>query len=162
MYMNLENIYIYIYIYVYESRKCYWWTYLISRLEVQILSFFILNFQGVKYLDDHSMHFTMWRKPIGKFYKKYDFYHMEFWCRLMFLCAPLCLSLWGPMGCSLPRTFVYEISQERTLESVEISSSREFLPKNWTYITSVTCNGTWIFFFYHRATWESSWKYRRD
>ena len=43
----------------------------------------------------------------------------------MFLCAQLCLSLWDPMDCSLPGTSVHEISQERTLEWVVISFSRE-------------------------------------
>ena len=41
------------------------------------------------------------------------------------LVAPSCLNLWDPLGCSPPGSFVHGILQERILEWVAISSSRQ-------------------------------------
>ena len=61
-----------------ESRKCYWWSYIKSRTRAADTDvkffFYILTFQGIKYMDNHSMHFSKWKKPIWKCHKKSDFF----------------------------------------------------------------------------------------
>ena len=56
-----------------------------------------------------------------------------------------------PMDYSLPGSSVQGILQARTLEWVDMLSSREsFLPSDQTH---VSCIGRWI--LYHWATWEA-------
>ena len=69
-----------------------------------------------------------------------------------FLCsvAQSCLTLCGPMDCSLPGSSVHENFQTRTLEWVAISYSRGFSqPRNWTCVSRVSCNGRWV--LYHKC-----------
>ena len=50
-----------------------------------------------------------------------------------------CLILYNPLDCSLPGSSAYGIFEERILEQVAISSSRESSqPKNWTCVSWVT------------------------
>ena len=67
------------------------------------------------------------------------------------LCAQLYLTFCNPMDCSLPSFSVHEIFQERILEWVAISYSRESSwPRDETHIS---CIGRHI--LYHYATWEA-------
>ena len=71
---------------------------------------------------------------------------------LLFSCVWLfaTLTLCNPMDCSLPGSFVYEISQARILEWVAISFSRgSSWSRDWT---QVSCIARWI--LYHWVTRE--------
>ena len=64
--------------------------------------------------------------------------------------AKSCLTLCGPMVCSLPDSSVYGTSQARILEWISISFSRQSsLPRDQTCIS---CTGRWV--LYHWATRE--------
>ena len=71
------------------------------------------------------------------------------------LCVPtqLCPTLWDAMDWSQPGSSVHGVSQERILEWVAISYSREYsLSRDWTHDSSISCIGRQI--LYHWATWE--------
>ena len=69
------------------------------------------------------------------------------------LCIQTCLTLCNPMGCSLPGSSVYGISQAGILEWVAISSSRRSLwSRDQTHILCSSRTGRRI--HYHQATWE--------
>ena len=56
------------------------------------------------------------------------------------------------MDCSLLGSIVCAVSQLRILEWVAISSSwGSASPRNWTWVSRVSCIGKWI--LYHWATW---------
>ena len=62
-----------------------------------------------------------------------------------------CLTLCDPMNCSPPRSSVHGILQARTLEWVATPSSRgSFWPRDWIWVSYVSCIGRWVFFFYHQ------------
>ena len=77
-------------------------------------------------------------------------------CVCVCVCAQSCLTLWDPMGCSLPGSSVHGISQARILEWVVIpffrASSR---PRDWSCITCVSGTGRRI--LYHCATISFHW-----
>ena len=68
-------------------------------------------------------------------------------CHFLFQCrkvkseskvAQLCLTLSGPMDCSLPGSSIHGISQARVLQWVAISFSRgSSLPRDWTWVSSI-------------------------
>ena len=56
-----------------------------------------------------------------------------------------CLTLCDPMDCSPPGSSVHGILQARILEWVVISSSRgSSQPRNWTWVSYVSCIGRWV------------------
>ena len=62
-----------------------------------------------------------------------------------------CLTLCGPMDCSVLGYMGF--SSAGLLEWIAISFYRgSFQPRNWTYISRVSCTGWWI--LYHWAIWE--------
>ena len=66
----------------------------------------------------------------------------------------LCLTLCDPMDCSLPGSSVHGIILARILEQVSISFSRgSFWPRDWSYISCVSCIGRRI--LYHWAISEA-------
>ena len=75
------------------------------------------------------------------------------------VCAQSCLTLCNPMDCSPPGTCTHGVSQARTLEEVAISSSRaSSRPRDWTWVSWVSCTGRWI--LYHCTTWETLQKHK--
>ena len=59
--------------------------------------------------------------------------------------AQLCLTLCDPMNCSLQGSSVRGIFQAKVLVWVAISSSRgSFWPRDWNYISSISCIGRQI------------------
>ena len=69
------------------------------------------------------------------------------------LVAESCTTLWDPVDCSPPGSYVHGVSQARILEWVTISFSRgSSLPRAQTCIS---CIGRQI--LYHWATWEGDW-----
>ena len=76
----------------------------------------------------------------------------QFLCASMCACSvtKLCLTLWDPMGCSTPGSFVPGISQARILEWIAISFSRG---SSWPGFKPCLLLGRWI--LYHWATWEA-------
>ena len=66
--------------------------------------------------------------------------------------AQSCLTLCNPVDCCLPGCSIQGILQERKLEWVAISSSRESSqPRDWTHVPCIFGIGRWI--FYHCTTW---------
>ena len=64
--------------------------------------------------------------------------------------AQSCLTLWGPMDCSLPGSSVHGMLQTRTLEWVALPSSRSSSqPRDWTRVCCVSCLGRLI--LYHEC-----------
>ena len=64
-----------------------------------------------------------------------------------------CPTLWDSMDCSPPDSSVHGIFQARILEHIAISSSRESSwPKDWTWISCVSCTGRWV--LHPWAVWE--------
>ena len=62
-----------------------------------------------------------------------------------------CLTLCGPMDCSVLGYMGF--SSAGLLEWIAISFYRgSFQPRNWTYISRVSCTGRWI--LYHWVIWE--------
>ena len=52
--------------------------------------------------------------------------------------AQLCLTLWDPMGCSLPDSTIHGVFQARILEWVAISfSRRSSRPRDWTRVSGI-------------------------
>ena len=73
--------------------------------------------------------------------------------------AQSCPTLCRPKDCSLPGSFVDEISQARIVEWVAISSTRgSSWPRDQTLISCISCIGRWI--LYHCATWEVLYSYQ--
>ena len=72
----------------------------------------------------------------------------------MHVCVPAqsCLTFWNNMDCSgPPGSSVHGIFQAEILEWVAISSSRgSSRPRDWTWISSISCTGRWV--LYHCAT----------
>ena len=63
------------------------------------------------------------------------------------VCAQLCPSLCGPMGCSPPGSFPQGIIQARILEWGSISYFRgSFSPRDWTCSSCVSCFGRQILY----------------
>ena len=61
--------------------------------------------------------------------------------------AQLCPTLYDPMDCDPPGSPVREIFQTRILEWVAIASSKgSSLPRDWTYISRVSCIGKQILY----------------
>ena len=59
-------------------------------------------------------------------------------CVCMCLVAQSCPTLWDPMDCSPPGSFVHWILQARMLEWVAISFSRgSFLPRDWIQVSCI-------------------------
>ena len=60
-----------------------------------------------------------------------------------YMCAKLlqlCLTLWDPLDCSPPGSFVHGILQARILEWVAISYARgSSRPSDWTHISFISC-----------------------
>ena len=68
--------------------------------------------------------------------------------------AQSCLTLGGPMYCSLPGSSVHGIVQARILEWVAISYSRgSSRLRNWTRVSCISCMGRLI--LYHLSSWET-------
>ena len=75
---------------------------------------------------------------------------------ILILCiyTQLCLTLWGPMDCSPPGSYVHGISQARILEWVAVSFYRgSSEPRDWAHVFCISCIGRQI--LYHCATWEA-------
>ena len=54
----------------------------------------------------------------------------------------LCPTLFDPMDCSLPGSFIHGILQARILEWVAIPTSRgSFWPRDWSHVSYVSCIG---------------------
>ena len=50
----------------------------------------------------------------------------------------LCPTLWDPMDCNLPGSYIHGIFQSRTLEWVAISFSRgSSQPRDWTQVSCI-------------------------
>ena len=65
-----------------------------------------------------------------------------------------CPSLWDPMDCSPPGSFVHGIFQTRILEWVIISySRRSSQPRDPSRVSCVSCIGSYA--LYSWATWEA-------
>ena len=63
-----------------------------------------------------------------------------------------------PMNCSWPGSSDDGSSQTTILVWIAISSSRgSSQPRNWTYISCVSCTSKWILYYW--ATWEALWWY---
>ena len=72
------------------------------------------------------------------------------WTVLVCSVAELCLTLRDPTDCSPQSSSVHRLFPARILEWVAISSSRgSSPPRDWTYITSVSCIGRWIFYHWN-------------
>ena len=57
------------------------------------------------------------------------------------------LTLCHPLGCSPPGPSVHGVLQARTLEWVAMPSSRgSFWPRDWTWISYVSCIGRWVLY----------------
>ena len=81
---------------------------------------------------------------------------LSFHPRMLCSCsvAQLCLTLWDPMDCTPPGSYVHGISQAIILEWVVISYSRgSSPPKDPTHISGIFYIGKQI--LYHCATWEA-------
>ena len=78
------------------------------------------------------------------------------WCNTASVLTQWCLTLWGPMDCSLPGPCVHRILQARTLEWVAISSSRgSSRSRDQIHISCISCTGRQI--LYNWATWEAGY-----
>ena len=76
-----------------------------------------------------------------------------------FSVAQLCPTIWDPMDCNPSASSVHGIFQARILEWVAISYSRgSSWPRDWTWVSSVSCIGRWI--LYDWATWEALAQWR--
>ena len=65
-----------------------------------------------------------------------------------------CPTLWDSMDCSPPDSSIHGVFQARILEHIAISSSRgSSWPKDWTWISCVSCTGRWV--LHPWAIWES-------
>ena len=64
------------------------------------------------------------------------------------LCAKslqLCPTLWDPMDCSPPGSFVHGILQARIVEWTPIPYSRgSSQPMGWTHVSYISCIGSWV------------------
>ena len=82
-----------------------------------------------------SLHFTFWFFPDKYLEVELLGYRRD-------ACTQLCLTLCDPMDCSPPCSSVHGIFQERVMEGVAISFSRESSPPRDQ--TCVSCIGRWI------------------
>ena len=112
-------------------------------------------------LDWSNFHFLLstrlWGQPCTK-QQLHSFHTLVlvtcFTCLYLFVVAKLRLTLWDPMDCSPPGSFVHRILQARILEWVTISTSRASSRcGDRTCIYSFSGIGRQI--LYHWATWEA-------
>ena len=69
--------------------------------------------------------------------------------------AQSCVTLCDPMGCSPPVSSLHGIFQARILEWVAIPSSKgSSPPRDWTWVSCVSCTGSQI--LSHWTTWEAN------
>ena len=75
----------------------------------------------------------------------------------LLLCVQLCPTLCNPEVYSPPGSSVHGILQARTLEWVDMTSSRgSSQPRDWTCISYVSCTDRQV--LCHRTTWDTLWR----
>ena len=102
------------------------------------------------------IYFHGWLSQIFRFLSVVSLYSTWCVCVCTFVCAysSHVLTICNAMDCSLPGSFLHQISQSIILEQVDISSSRgSSWPRDWTSISYISCIGKWI--LYNRATWAA-------
>ena len=91
---------------------------------------------------------------------------LKFWSCLKNNCSYLdpmwsvsqsCPTLCNPIDCSPLGSSVHEVFQARVLEQAATGTGSSFRgssrPRDWTWVSYVSCIGRWI--LYHWATWEA-------
>ena len=75
--------------------------------------------------------------------------HLSKW-KAEVLVAQLCPTVCDPMDCSPPGSTVHGILQARILERIAMPSSRGSSgPRDWTWISWISCIGRWVLFQQH-------------
>ena len=63
---------------------------------------------------------------------------------------PSCPNLCNPMDCRPSGSSVHWILQARILDWVEVpSSSGSSQPRDWTWVSCVSCTGSWVLYYEH-------------